>query len=110
MKRKSILCLLIICLLLASFPNRVEAASFNPSLTFSGTTASCYVKITQINQSDVFGGLHTVAFYSYNSTIYVYNRYNNSTTTTTYSNFQSLVSSSNFIVGYRLSPIMTLDE
>ena len=39
--------LLLICLLLASFPNRVEAASFNPSLTFSGTTASCYVKITQ---------------------------------------------------------------
>ena len=50
MKRKSILCLLIICLLLASFPNRVEAASFNPSLTFSGTTASCYVKITQIGK------------------------------------------------------------
>ena len=47
MKRKSLLCLLVICLLLASFPNRVEAASFNPSLTFSGTTASCYVKSTQ---------------------------------------------------------------
>ena len=50
MKRKSILYLLIICLLLASFPNRVEAASFNPSLTFSGTTASCYVKITQMGR------------------------------------------------------------
>ena len=50
MKRKSITVLLIICLLLASFPNRVEAASFNPSLTFSGTTASCYVKITQMGR------------------------------------------------------------
>ncbi len=47
MKRKSVLCLLIICLLLATFPNRVEAASVVPGLSFSGTTASCYVKITQ---------------------------------------------------------------
>ena len=69
-----------------------------------------YIVSFWVNQSDVLGGLHTVAFYSYNSTIYVYNRYNDSTTTTTYSNFQSLVSSSNYIVGYRLSPMMTLDE
>ncbi len=47
MKRKSRMCLLIICLLLASFPNRAEAASIVPDLSFSGTMASCYVKITQ---------------------------------------------------------------
>lgn len=45
MKRKNILCLLIICLLLTSFPNRVEAASFTPRLDFTGTTANCYVRI-----------------------------------------------------------------
>ncbi|MBO4838312.1 MAG: hypothetical protein J5493_02955 [Lachnospiraceae bacterium] len=47
MKRKSIMVLLIICLLLASFPSRAKAASITPDLSFSGTTASCYVKITQ---------------------------------------------------------------
>lgn len=47
MKRKSILCLLIICFLLTSFPNRVEAATFTPDLSFTGSTASCYVSIRQ---------------------------------------------------------------
>ena len=46
-RKKSILAMLIICLILASFPNRVEAAIFTPNLSFSGTIASCYVKITQ---------------------------------------------------------------
>ncbi len=46
MKRKKyILGMLIICLILASSPGRVEAASFSPRLTFTGTTANCYVKI-----------------------------------------------------------------
>ena len=95
------------------YVNYTEYDDFNSMKNYVNNHISSwnvYIVSFWVNQSDVFGGLHTVAFYSYNSTIYVYNRYNNSTTTTTYSNFQSLVSSSNFIVGYRLSPIMTLDE
>ena len=49
-RKKSILAMLIICLLLASVPNRAEAASIVPDLSFSGTTASCYVKITHIGK------------------------------------------------------------
>ena len=45
-KRKNWLCLLLIfCLLLGTLPSRVEAATFTPDLNFSGTTATCYVKI-----------------------------------------------------------------
>lgn len=47
MKRKSIMCLLIICLLLTSFPNRAEAATFTTDLSFTGSTASCLVSIKQ---------------------------------------------------------------
>ena len=50
MKRKSLLCLLIICLLLASFPERVEAATFTTDLTFTGSTASCLVSIKQFGK------------------------------------------------------------
>lgn len=47
MRRKTVILLLIFALVLAAIPNRAEAASFARDLSFSGTTASCYAKITQ---------------------------------------------------------------
>ena len=45
--KKSILILLAIFLMLGSISMRTEAATITPDLQFTGTTASCYVRLQQ---------------------------------------------------------------
>lgn len=47
MKRKIVIAVLIVCMLLVSAATRADAAAITPSLSFTGSTASCYVKIKQ---------------------------------------------------------------
>ena len=47
MKKRTVVGLLILCLLICSLPYRAKATSITPSLTFNGTTASCSVVIKQ---------------------------------------------------------------
>ena len=52
------------------------------------------------NSDSIFDGLHTVAFYTENGAINIYNYYNNNTSAITKSSFASFVESDKFIVGY----------
>ncbi len=45
MKKSFVIALLICGMVLGSLPSRADRATFSPSLSFSGTTASCYVRI-----------------------------------------------------------------
>ena len=59
------------------------------------------------NSSSIFDGLHTVAFYtsSADNNIRIYNFYNNSTTLTQKTSFESFVDSDKFIVGYQVARV-----
>ncbi len=61
------------------------------------------------NTDDIFGGLHTVAFYTTtaDSKVHVYNLYSNSTSVASKDSFSSFVASNRFIVGYNIPQLRT---